>query len=156
MPNWLQLIEHTAEYVPGPWEVIPPTFDTGTDAVVYARGTNTRVAVVPPTAGGRYPELRNGRLSNNWDDPAQDATARLLAESETMLLMLAEWQSLSEDRHNPITSVKDAIAALQARTAELLARHVRVGYEPPTAAVAAARRDPPPPPPAPTLFDDVG
>lgn len=156
MGKWQQLVEFTGEYLPGPWAVVRPT-DTDRPVVfVGAEGGDENTAhlvMVQPTDGGVEIAGPRGPV---WDDPVQEATARLVCGAPYMLALLAEWVDVAAA---PLTNGHPSqlmLKQLTVRTTALLAGHVRVGYEPPTARETAARQDPPPPPPAPSLFDGVG
>ena len=155
VPNWLRLIEHTAEFLPGPYCVVPATMDGEPSALVWSDGVQRIAARIPPSPDGRYPLHRDGTQSRIWDDPVQEATARLMSEADTMLSLLARMAQSWRVYEATAGTLPGPVSAWLDEAESLLARHVRIGFEPHGPGVHAGKGEPPPPPPAPTILDMI-
>lgn len=130
MANWVQLVEYTAEFSPGPWHVhYPHDTDRPVAFIVSSEPANlfSPVATVPATDQG---EERAGRQGSEWYDPEQFATARLVADAPAMLGMLAVMLNGWEAYRKSAGDVPQPVRNWIEEASKLVARHVRIGYEP--------------------------
>lgn len=156
MPNWLQLLEHTAEFSPGPWSIYRACGSLGVEIVRWPTEPKEDEDRIGLGHVRNFVLCPLGKAARDFYDHEAEANARLMADAPAMLLLLARFQTYLEAPSVRVVPSGVSLRAWSEAAREILARHVRVGYEPPTAREAAARSDPPPPPPPPTLLDMVG
>lgn len=131
MANWLQLLEHTAEFTPWPW-TMAETLARGRpvcQVVSQMPGAVQVIAEVMPTPMAVRDRAAGGDPVD-WDQE-RSANGSLIADAPTMVFLLARWMHFTEGKGKSLAEDIKLLDALDRDTTALLARHVRVGYEPP-------------------------
>lgn len=130
MPDWNQLVEHTAECALGPFilaerrEGSARVFDI---LSVPTGGNPVVIATIPDTSAGRVIQTEGGP---EYFDPVQEASARLLMDAWSMLKLLARVATVSEGQENDKALADWAQSPLWCEVRRMLCRHVRLGCAP--------------------------
>lgn len=130
MPNWVKLVEHTAEFVPGPYTATRGERDS--DTIVYIRamgqplGQRT-VGAILETFAGVAAKLKEGEQVSDY---AQEATARLVADAPEMLMLLARFLNCT-DAFRVVDGVeREVVGRLLYDVQQIVVKHVRLGCAP--------------------------
>lgn len=128
MSNWYELVRQTAEYMPAPWSLRAARVEENCEYELIRPNTGKPIAIVLPTPEGKAGELRDGRLSGEWVDVVQEATARLVWDSPEMLDLLARWLDYLTLPLTDPALVAQTFEQLRAETESLVRRHVRTAF----------------------------
>lgn len=130
MPNWLQLVEYTAEFTPNVW--VPVITSRGEDGVLESIDIVTIVDDRKVSVAALYGTEIEGRAE--FRTPTNDreviANARLIADAPSMLVLLASALNRHNMREAGLAGVEEADRREADAIRTLLLRHVNLGCAP--------------------------